>query len=142
MVGMTRQGFRRLIVLQWLLVLASCFVTFATVPYLPPELRGYWESQVNAEMTTGDWVLFGVSMLVLVASIIIYVGLYLFRPWSKSLLLPINVVGLLLAPLYGPAVMTGWASTLSYFAALVGGGVLFLAYLSPVRQMFTGGSDA
>jgi hypothetical protein len=139
---MTRHGFRRLIILQWMLGLASCVVTFATVPYLPPELRSYWESQARAELTNGDWVLFGVSMLLLVGSIIVYLGLYRFKPWAKSLLLPINVVALLLSPLYGPAVMTGWASALSYASTLVGGGVIFLVYLSPIRQMFARGGDA
>ena len=138
---MTRQSFRRLIILQWLLGFSAVVAFWVTIEHLPPELRNYLEAQKNAEPMVGTWIVFAVGMLVLIASIIIYVGLYRFRSWAKSLLLPINIVALIMMPLYGPSVLSGWASALSYSYALVNGGILFLVYLSPVSQLFRANGD-
>jgi hypothetical protein len=112
-----------------------------TIKHLPPELRNYLETQKNAEPMVGTWIVFAVGMLVLIASIIIYVGLYRFWSWAKNLLLPINIVALIMMPLYGPSVLSGWASALSYSYALVNGGILFLVYWSPVSQLFKANGD-
>ncbi|HEY9405327.1 MAG TPA: hypothetical protein VIQ24_21935 [Pyrinomonadaceae bacterium] len=113
----------------------------ATVSYLPPDLRDYVEAQSNAEPAAKDWVVFAVGVCILIGYIITSVGLYRFRPWAKKLFLPLNIIALLLMPLHGPSVMTGWASAFNGLNFLVGGGVLFLVYLSPVSQMFVADGD-
>ena len=113
----------------------------ATVSYLPPDLRNYVEARNNAELTAKDWVVFTVGLCLLIGYIIISVGLYRFRAWAKKLLLPINIIALLLMPLYGPSVMTGWASAINCLNGMVSGGILFLIYLSPVEQMFATDGD-
>jgi hypothetical protein len=133
---MTRQGFRRLFIISWLVGLTAVAVSMLTVSYLPPDLRDYVEAQSNAEPTTKDWVVFTVGVCLLIGYIITSVGLYRFRAWAKTLFLPMNIIALLMMPLYGPSVMTGWASAFNCLNCLVGGGVLFLVYLSPVGQMF------
>ena len=138
---MTRQGFRRLLVLSWLIGVAAVVVSLATVPYLPSDLRHYLKAQSDAEPTTMDWVIFTVGLCLLTGHVITSVGIYRFRAWAKRLLLPINVIALLLLPLYGPSVMTGWASALNYLNGLVSGGILFLVYLSPVGRMFATDGD-
>jgi ABC-type arginine/histidine transport system permease subunit len=135
---MTRQGFRRLIILQWLLGLSAVVASWLT---LPPDLKGYLEAKPNAEPTIETWIIFAAGVLILIASIIIYVGLYRFRPWAKTLLWPIHLAALLMMPFYGPSILSGWANALSYLYALVNGGILFLVYLSPLGQMFRNDSD-
>lgn len=76
-------------------------------------------------------------MSLLIGYIIISAGLYRFRAWAKNLLLPINIAGILMTPLYGAFIMSGWVNALSYLYALVNGGIVFLVYFSPVGQMFT-----
>jgi hypothetical protein len=133
---MSRQSFRKLIILEWLIVAVALVVLFSTENHLPPELRDYLEVQKNREVTTLDWIGFTVSIVYGATYIIVYVGLYRFKGWAKTLLLPMHLVGLLVVPLHGASVATGWVAALSYSGSLVAGGILFLVYLSPVAQMF------
>ena len=138
---MTRQSFRRLIILQWLLGLSAVAVSWVTNKHLPPELRAYWEARMNAESEAGASILVAVSLAVLFASVIIDVGLYRFRPWAKALLLPSHIIALVMMPLYGPTVLSGWVEPLNYLYSLVNGGILFLVYWSPVSRMFATDGD-
>lgn len=139
---MTRRGFRNLIILWWVAGISCVLVSLATNNYLPIELRNYLEALANAEPTLRDWIVIAIGFIVLIAAIVVTVGLYRFRPWAKSLLLPIHVIALMLMPFYGPSVMTGWASALSFLYSVLTGGLLFLVYLSPVGQMFVAQDDA
>src|SRR5687767_13004932 len=105
---MTRQGFRKLIVLWWLTGISCVVVTVATNRFLPVELRNYLEARAAAEPIGRDWILLAVELFLIVANVVISVGLYRFRPWAKRLLLPSQLVPLILLPYYGPSVMSGW----------------------------------
>ena len=96
----------------------------------------------NAEPTVRDWIVYAIGLMVLIAAIVVTFGLYHFRPWAKRFLLPTHVVALILMPFYGPSVMTGWASALSFLYSVLTGGLLFLVYLSPVGLMFGTQDDA
>lgn len=133
---MTRQRFRRLILLWWLSGISCVVTALATNQYLPTELRNYQEAITNTDVTVVDWIVFAVAFAVFVCAIIVSVGLYRFRRWAKSLLLPTHIVALILMPFYGPNVMTGWAYTTTYLYSVLTGGLLFLVYLSPVSYMF------
>ena len=133
---MTRQSFKRLIILQWLLGLISLVVYFATIDYLPQPVKDYFEEIKNAEPTIADWLILVVGSLLFLAYIVIYVGLYRFRKWAKKLLLPIHIVVLITLPFIGISVATGWVNAISYLSCLINGGILFLVYLPPISQMF------
>lgn len=139
---MTRKGFRKLILLWWLSDILGLVMYLATKKYLPMELTNYLERMTNAEPTTGDWIVIAVGLVVLVATIVVSVGLYRFRPWAKRLFLPIQIVALIVMPFYGPFVMTGWAYALGCLYSVLTGGLLFLVYLSPVSKMFEAKGDA
>jgi hypothetical protein len=139
---MTRRGFRKLILLWWLTGIACVVVTVASNRFLPPELRNYLEARAAAEPIVRDWILLAIELFLIIASVIISVGLYRFRPWARSLLLPSQLVPLLLLPFYGPCVMTGWASVMSYLSVLFTGGFLFLVYSSTVGDMFAAKGDS
>jgi hypothetical protein len=133
---MTRQNFKNLIILQWLLGITSCVVYFATIDYLPQQLQSYLEELKNTELTTNDWFLFAIGFFLLIAYMVIYVGLYRFKSWAKKLLLPIHVFALIITPFSGISIETGLVSAINYLYYLVNGGILFLVYLPPVSQMF------
>lgn len=76
---MSRQSFRKLIILEWLIGFVTILVLFATEEYLPPELRDYVETQKNREVTTLDWINFTASIFYGIAYLITYVGLYKFK---------------------------------------------------------------
>lgn len=121
---MTRQAFRKLILLWWLAGIICTVVTLATDSYLPTELRNYYD-MAYAQPTAGDWILFGAGFLLLLAAILVSVGLYRFREWVRRLFLPIQIAVLILMPFYGPSVTSGWANALTYLYSLLTGGLSF-----------------
>ena len=133
---MTRRNFRRLIILKWLLGFSAVVVSLATTNYLPSELSSYVESQKNVELTVRHWIEFAVGMAGLIFSLIISIGLFLFRGWAKKLLLLSYVIALLMLLPYGPYILTAWVSILTYLTWLIDGGILFLVYQSPFGRTF------
>jgi hypothetical protein len=138
---MTRQGFRKLIILQWLLTFAYFIVYFATLDYLPPQLLAYLSEVQNAEPTTRDWFVVTTAFLLFLFSIIASVGLFRFKAWAKKLFLLIHVATLIIAPFSGVCIQSEWASAVAYLICLVEGGILFLVFLSPVSRMFETDGD-
>lgn len=138
---MTRQGFRKLIVLQWLLTITYYIVHYATLDFLPPQLLSYMAEAQTAEPTTGDWFFFAAALLLLPIYVITYIGLFMFKAWAKKLLLLITVAVLIITPFSGVCFQTQWAGVVAYLICLVEGGILFLVFLSPVSRMFETDGD-
>ena len=127
--------------LSWLLVIAGVIVSFATENSLPPELQSYLERVENTPLANGEIVLAVVDVTFVVFAVVLTVGLFRFRRWAKTLL-PMNfILGLVLIPINGPSVESGWASSLFYLGSLVDGIILALVYFSPLREFFETNGD-
>lgn len=133
---MTRRSFRRLVVLEWILGFAAVVVYYTTLGSLPPQLQAYLAEVSSAEIPNTDLLVFSLGVFLMIGSIVIYIGLYLFKKWAKTLLLPLHVIALVAVPFAGPHVDSGLAYASDCIYLTVSGGVLFLVYLSPVAQMF------
>jgi hypothetical protein len=138
---MTRQNFRKLVVLNWLLLIIAVIVSFATESFLPAELRDYLDARGNAPLTEGEIVLASVGGLFLIFVIVLSVGLFRFRRWAKRLLPLSYIIGLLLLPAAGANVETGWASLMFYLCSLVDGVILAVVYFSPLKEEFETNRD-
>lgn len=133
---MTQENFRRLIILQLLLGVASYVLYFSTIDYLPQPLQNYLVELYSAEMTINDWFFAAVGFLLLIVYIVTYAGIYKFKKWAKNLLLPIHIFALVMMPFTGISIETGLVSSINYLYCLVNAAILFLVYLPPVSQMF------
>jgi hypothetical protein len=139
---MTRQNFRKMLVLDWLLLIAAVIVSFTTESLLPAELRSYLEARRNAPMTGGDIVFAAVGLGLLIFAVVLSVGLFRFRRWAKQLLPPSYVIGLTLLPALGAHVETGWATLMFYLCSLADGVILAVVYFSPLKEEFEMDRDA
>ncbi|HWT03725.1 MAG TPA: hypothetical protein VN256_25980 [Pyrinomonadaceae bacterium] len=133
---MTKQGFRKLVVLHWLLVITGVAVSLATERFLPAELRAYLHARENDAFTQGRVVLDVIGVLFIIFTVALSVGLFRFRLWAKKLLPLSYVLGILLIPAMGANVQTGWASLTFYLCSLVDGVILALVYFSPLKEEF------
>ena len=133
---MSKQKFRLLIVVNWLLVVAYVVVSITTESLLPSELRSYLDAQLNAPITTSDIMLFAVVFIYFISYIAVSIGVFLFKKWAKTLLLPSIAIASILLIIGGPYIETGLASFCSYFLNLIEGIILALVYFSPIRKMF------
>lgn len=133
---MSRQKFRLLIILSWLLAVGAAIFSFSTERMLPPELKSYLDTQANTPITMPDMILTIISVVYLIFHFMVSVGLFLFKRWAKALFLPLLAIGSILIIPLGPYVDTGWATFLYYLCNLLDGITLAVVYFSPISRMF------
>lgn len=134
---MSRQNFRILIVLSWLLAIVTVVISSATEIFLPSELKGYLDAQKNTPITASESIKFIFAIVYIIFSFVISVGLFLFKRWAKTLLLLSYAIGALLLLAFGPYVQTGLVDSLEYLGNILNGIILALVYFSPVSRMFS-----
>ena len=64
------------------------------------------------------------------------VGLFLLRPWSRTLFVVLTVVGLGSTPCLGPYAGSGWERPFNDAAMVLNGVIIGLIYFSPLKQLF------
>lgn len=133
---MSRQKFRLIIIIHWLLVVAYTIILFATENLLPSELRSYLDTQANTSITAYEIVFLIFGIVYFIFCVALSVGLFLFKRWAKNIILPSVVIGSLLILASGPCVETEWTSFFGYILNLFDGIIFALVYLSPVSRMF------
>ena len=132
---MTDRGFRTLVLLHLIAVLASAIVGVAFPELLPESLTGAYQAAEAESILERDWGWLLVVPLAL-AALASYVGLLMFRQWGRSLALLTTVAGFALAPVSGPVVASWLESGLYDLSNTAWGAVLALAYFGPISARF------
>lgn len=138
--GVSPRLFRILLLASPLLGIAAGTVDIVIPSLIPQEL-----SDAQAKLETGIWdsADWGSVALLLLAGVVLgvlgvsgLIGLFLFRPWGRT----ISVIGTGLAlPVYlvlGPVLQSSWSYLLQEISMLLWGGLLALAYFSPLSVRF------
>jgi hypothetical protein len=120
-----------------LLLTVLAFITDIVFPGLIPEGHRFAEEQYWEEMPTGAFVFrLAVFVAYVVASLIAFVGLYLFKRWARTANLVLAGLIILIAPAIGHILLSGVAQGLADLALLLWGAVLALAYFSSLSERF------
>ena len=120
--------------------MAAVAAHFIALRGLPAELRGWLEAykaEPQNKVSTLNLVL---DVLYLASCLVISVGLYRFRWWAKSLLIPSIAAGLLLSGTARIDVDVQWVASLKYLSSMLSGVILALVYWSPLSDMFRKGA--
>ena len=134
---MPSKGFlRTLIVAEVGLGLLSVVVSSLTETLLPEPLRAFLKAESEAEMTARTMIMGALTIALLVLWLLSSVGLFFFWRPARMLYLVVTVVGLLVAPFFGPYVDAGWGTAFDE-ASLIGSGVILaLIYFSPLKNLY------
>jgi hypothetical protein len=133
---LTKRALRFLIVAEILLAIIGGVLTVFTTSLLPEELQVYEQAVAEADYTAREWVLLGVGIALLVLVLISSIGLFVFWRPARLLYLMTLIVGVLLAPFYGPYVDAGWGTLFEEVAMIISGVILALIYYSPLRDLY------
>jgi hypothetical protein len=133
--------FRFLIVLNWVTAIAGVIVSFATQKYLPIELMHYLEARRHQAITQFRMAVFLFDVVFLIVCIIDSIGLFLFRRWAKTLLVPLYVVAILMIPTNDVYIQTGWTKMMFSIGSVIGGMIVSLVFFSPLTEVFDRGPD-
>lgn len=131
---MSIKSFRLLLVLHLLALVASVGVEF--LPGMIPEALEHAYYELPQPVLVGHAVLLLMAIPLLLAWLAGVVGLFLTKRWGRGLSLYLTLLGLLIYPVTGPSIASGWSSGLSELAALSWGAALACAYFSPVAEAF------
>ena len=133
---MTSRLFRQLILVWWALAIVCVAVTLITQRYLPAALVNHIDSVANTDPTVLEWIAIGFGFVLLLLLVVASVGAFRFKRWGRSLFLWINVLSLVLSPLFGESILSAWAATVCYLYSILTGGLLFTMYLPPIGTLF------
>lgn len=139
----TRRSFRLFLlahVLTMVLALAASFGLFGET--FSVALNIAYENEIGA-IANQPALLFEAEMMALTAlSVANIVGLYRFRHWGRVLGLWMCLLAVPLTISFGPLLETGIEAALMDLSTLLWGGLIALAFCSPVSAEFTTGRRA
>lgn len=135
-ITINRRRFRQLLIAEWCLAVAIVPFSIWSEKYLPPPLRQYMDTIESAPFSTTDAVMTAFGFAFLAFAVVVTVGLYRFRRWSRPALLISTVLGLVVQAIYGPYVESGVSSALDDALVLLGGIIMALVFTHPVKGYF------
>lgn len=133
---LSKRSLRVLIVTDFLLLAVSVVVGIAGEAWLPEQLQAFEQARAQADMTTNDWVMMVLGLLLLIAVLVAFVGLLIFWRPARPLYFATLVVAALLTPFDGPYITSGLAQAFGDVSLIVSGIVLAVIYFSPLRALY------
>lgn len=131
---MTHSMFRKLLFVSIVLSLAAMVV--AVFPTYSEALAIAYENEPQPWFMENPWIFGGVAAVLLLAWLASLVGLFLYKPWGRTLSLYSTFAALLVTPFIGVLLSSGIESALFDASSMVWGAVLALSYFSPVSDRF------
>jgi hypothetical protein len=134
--NITPSLFRKLLLLSILCAAMGGLLDIA-IPTLIPEPLYQAQQEVDQSVSSNEFmVLLLVGIPLVIVYIVSAVGLFYFLPWAPRLAILATILSFAIYPLLGYALSSGWALALIDFSTMLWGGVLALAYCSPIRKRF------
>jgi len=124
---------RILIVVEIGLAILYAVVSQLTASLLPESLRAFSEAKSQVEQSL---VTLRVAFPLIILSLVSSIGLFFFWRPSRILYLISSVLGLLLAPFFGPYVDAGWGKAFEDAGLVISGVILALVYFSPLKSLY------
>ena len=124
------------IIIQWILIAAAVVFGLYEERRLPEMLRSYVIEQDSKPLSSGEMIVMGSGLLLMVGLIISSVGLYRLKSWARTPYVACSVLGAILFLLLGPTVTPPIEGTLQYIANAVEGFTIALLFFSATRVNF------
>ena len=134
---MTKTFFKIALTLSWFFVVFGLIVESLTEHTLPPVLKEYAQTQYQSSDAFSVSIS-GLAFIIIVALIVSYIGIYLWKNWARTLFITIFIIGYLLTPLYNePIVQTIWTSDIYSLAYIFLGIAIGTMYFSnEIKEKF------
>ena len=132
----TLRTFRFLVVTSFLMSLSGLFFELVIPNPAAEFLRPFQDyAPANPKAIYIAGVVIG--LIAFIFQTVSLIGLYLFKTWSRLLALMSIVLMPFCGPLMGYSVVSGGSEALTSIANIIFGGVIALAYYSPLRRAFS-----
>ncbi|QDP02569.1 hypothetical protein [Thalassotalea sp. PS06] len=124
---------RLLLTMVWINLIAAVFSNIVFTDTLPQPLQLYLIEQDRQELNLVEMIS---ALSVLLAMIIATIGVWIFKPWGRTLWLLTIIAGYLIPPYLTPTLYNGIESYFMDFTMMLDGAILAMLYLSSARSLF------
>jgi hypothetical protein len=138
---LSRQTFRYLMLASLLLSIMAAGLDLVFPELIPASVRDADEAEMENVAIARLFVIAGASLTAAIAALAAFVGLFLFKPWARGLNVLLCASTLLLWPLLGHSISSGWAQALGEVSLLIWGAVTAMSYLPPIAEAFSNGAE-
>lgn len=136
---MTTNCFRLFLIASAVLVIAALVVGLLPGGYSSALADAYANEPVP-RLLQNEGLAIAVLLVVLVATVAGFIGLFLLKRWGRTLSLVLTLIGLPLYLLLGPTLQSPVETMLAEASSLLWGACLALAYFSPVSDRIEAGA--
>ena len=140
-----KNTFRILLLVSVILPIAGIVLTLFNISSEPEDIQNliawdgyngiFWTFE-EPETSTKYLVELGSLLIFILFIIIAYIGLFLFKPWSKPLIIVVTIASLALVPLTGVTVVMPIPAMLNEISSIVYGAILCMLYIGPLSNEF------
>lgn len=111
----------------------GAFVDIFIPSRLAPELHSYIQNEHNNDLII---LINFIGFASLIFGIIAFIGILLFKKWSRTLYVLLAISAFLLLPFYPTVINSGLSTAFSYFYQITIGIIIALMYMKPVKDYF------
>ncbi|MFL6228751.1 MAG: hypothetical protein ACJ741_08230 [Pyrinomonadaceae bacterium] len=132
----SKRSFRLLLIANWVLAIAALVAHFVSQRSLPTELQSWLyayhhDSQHQLSLTRSL-----IGLLFIVMSFVNTVGLFFFKKWAKSTLIPITILGYVVVRASYITVDLEWVVSFKSVLNILCGVTIALVFFSPLSSEF------
>jgi urea transporter len=134
--NITPSLFRKLLLLSIIFAIVGACLD-VMLPQLIPDPFYQAQEKVDQPASSIEFIMLliiGISLVI--AYIISVVGLFCFYSWAPQVALTATFLSLIIYPLLGYSLSSGWSLALTDCSTLLWGMILTLTYCSPLRKRF------
>ena len=132
----TRASFRLILLLTLCFIPLGVWIHFVTRASLPAEFQTFLRHQYSHPLSLHDKLFTAFGGIYLLLYAVCFVGLFLFRPFSRTLLVVLILGGILFDPFLSLQVKSGWDVFVSDCLGVSTAVIFFLIYFSSLKDDF------
>jgi len=122
-------------------VILGVIVYVATRNYLPVEVLLYRERMIQLGVSPFQLIVFCIDVVLIFVCAINSIGLFRFRKWAKTLVVPLYVIAIALIPTNPVYIQTSWTHMVFSIGYIIEGMIIAMTFFSPLAEVFDRGGS-
>ena len=133
----TRTSFRLILLLTLCFIPLGIWIHFLTKASLPAEIQTFLQHQHSHPFSLHDKLFMVLGGIYLVLYTVCFLGLFLFRPFSRKLFIVVIFGGILFDLFLSLQIKSGWEVFVDDCLSILTALIFFLIYFSSLKDDFT-----
>jgi hypothetical protein len=132
----TKKSFRLILLLALAFNALGVWMHYLTRASLPPEVQTFLRHQHSYPFSVHEKLSLACFSIYVIACAVCFVGLFLFRPFSRKLFVVLIFAGILLDPFLSLQMRSGWEAFDGDCLGALNALIFFVIYFSSLKEQF------